>query len=260
MAQARRRKHGRAAAAEPPAGQDAVALNTPFRDAAARLAAKIPPPSRPATTKVGERRAAGEPQAVSPAGPEPSRSEVDEFIDQMAGVVPLAGDRDRRVPASTAPAARRAHHDSEAEAYAELADLVLGQGPFDIADSDEFVEGIAPGLDRRLLRRLRNGDYAVQAHLDLHGLDSEAAKQAVAVFLTHSRSIGHRCVLLVHGRGHGSRDQIPVLKQRVLGWLSRGRLSRLVLAFSTARPYDGGAGALYLLLRRPGRSAPLAGR
>jgi DNA-nicking Smr family endonuclease len=61
---------------------------------------------------------------------------------------------------------------------------------------------------------------------------------------------GYRCVLVVHGRGLNSKDQVPVLKQRLTTWLSRGSWSRLVLAFTSARACDGGAGALYLLLRR----------
>jgi DNA-nicking Smr family endonuclease len=57
-------------------------------------------------------------------------------------------------------------------------------------------------------------------------------------------------VLIVHGRGHNSKDQIPVLKSRLANWLARGQWARLILGFTSARPCDGGAGALYVLLRR----------
>jgi DNA-nicking Smr family endonuclease len=57
-------------------------------------------------------------------------------------------------------------------------------------------------------------------------------------------------VLIIHGRGHNSREGIPVLKERLQVWLTRGRIGRHVLAFATARPQDGGAGAVYVLLRR----------
>jgi len=63
----------------------------------------------------------------------------------------------------------------DAEALAALCDLVEGTAPFDISDSDEHVEGAIVGLDPRLLRRLRKGEFAYQAHLDLHGLTSEEA-------------------------------------------------------------------------------------
>ena len=72
-------------------------------------------------------------------------------------------------------------------------------------------------------------------------------------FLRRSRQGGKRCVLLVHGRGTHSKDQLPVLKEALRGWLPSHRLGRQVLAFATARPADGGAGALYVLLRRAGR-------
>ena len=105
-------------------------------------------------------------------------------------------------------------------------------------------------MDRRLLKRLRAGEYALQGHLDLHGLDRGEAKQKVVKFVEECRRAGQRCILIVHGRGLHSPDQIPVLKQRVQVWLSYGRLAKYVLAFCSARPEDGGAGAVYVLLRR----------
>jgi DNA-nicking Smr family endonuclease len=106
------------------------------------------------------------------------------------------------------------------------------------------------GADPGILQKLRLGDYSIQAHLDLHGMTAEEARQALERFIVTSVAKGIRCVLVIHGRGLNSRDQIPILKQRMSNWLKRGRLKRLVLAFSTAQPYDGGAGALYVLLRK----------
>jgi len=68
--------------------------------------------------------------------------------------------------------------------------------------------------------------------------------------VAEARQDGKRCVLVVHGRGLHSKDQRPVLKEAVVNWLGRTGLRKQVLAFCTARPYDGGAGALYVLLRR----------
>jgi DNA-nicking Smr family endonuclease len=72
-------------------------------------------------------------------------------------------------------------------------------------------------------------------------------------FLREARNQGKRCVLVVHGRGIHSRDQVPILKDALRSWLATNRFGRHVLAFATARPADGGAGAVYVLLRRPGR-------
>jgi DNA-nicking Smr family endonuclease len=81
-------------------------------------------------------------------------------------------------------------------------------------------------------------------------MTSAEARPAVEAFLTHAYQDGKRCVLIIHGRGHNSKDQIPVLKSRLASWLARGQRARLILAFVSARPCDGGAGALYVLLRR----------
>jgi DNA-nicking Smr family endonuclease len=140
--------------------------------------------------------------------------------------------------------------DPELAAYDELRALVTGAAPFDIADSDEFIEGAARGLDRHVLRRLRKGEFAVQAHVDLHGLTRDEARSELENFLQRSRQAGKRCVLVVHGRGLHSKDQVPVLKDALKRWMSTARFADHVLAFATARPHDGGLGAVYVLLRR----------
>ena len=86
--------------------------------------------------------------------------------------------------------------------------------------------------------------------MDLHGKTQVEARDALERFLDDSRRAKKRCVLVVHGRGLNSKDQIPVLKERLKGWLSEKRIGRRVLAFATARPQDGGTGAVYILLRR----------
>jgi DNA-nicking Smr family endonuclease len=190
----------------------------------------------------------------APSAPPPvEKPEEEVFADEMRGVAQLAPDpRGRVIGGATAPAtsAPRRRRDDDAEAYAVLADLIDGGGLFDISATDEYVEGIGPGIDKRLLRKLRAGDYAVQAHLDLHGFTSDEARVEVEKFLTGARADGRRCVLIVHGRGHNSKEGIPVLKERLKVWLTRGRIGHGVLAFCSARPPDGGAGAVYVLLRK----------
>ncbi len=189
-------------------------------------------------------------QKAPPPKPARSKAELEDerfFALAMEGVKPLSREPGR----APGPPPREAHAVSDdAEAYAQLAELVAGHGPFDIADTDEFIEGSAPGVDHHLVAALRKGQYAVQGHVDLHGLDRTEAKDAVEKFLLESRRAGKRCVLVVHGRGLNSKDNIPVLKERMKVWLARGRIAKSVLAFATARPSDGGAGAVYVLLRR----------
>jgi DNA-nicking Smr family endonuclease len=161
--------------------------------------------------------------------------------------------RDRSAPIRPAPvpvAHAALQLDPDLQAYDELRALVSGEVPFDLADSDEFIEGAMRGLDPRMLRRLRKGEFSVQGHVDLHGLSREDAKPLLESFLTSARSAGRRCVLVVHGRGLHSKDQVPVLKEALKRWMGTARFAQHILAFATARPHDGGAGAVYVLLRK----------
>ena len=90
----------------------------------------------------------------------------------------------------------------------------------------------------------------MQAHLDLHGMIQADAKEAMTNFIVDSVRKGRRTVLIVHGRGLRSPGGLPVLKHAAAQWLSHGIAGGYVLAFATARPNDGGAGAVYALLRR----------
>ena len=209
--------------------------NTPFKGLKAALkdSKASPPPRAPAP--------------AAPTRPSAETSEDELFHRAMFGVERVVDSHGVAPP----PAPRAAPVvDEDAEALARLAELVSGEGPFDIADTDEFIEGSVPGVDKRVLAALRRGEYAVQAHLDLHGRSKAEAKEEVDRFLSAARRDGKRCVLVVHGRGLNSKDHIPVLKEQLKVWLQRGRIGKAVLAFATARPHDGGAGAVYVLLRR----------
>ena len=165
------------------------------------------------------------------------------------GATPLE-DRSHRIRPDKQPIAVPPQLDPELEAYDELRALVTGEVPFDIADSDEFIEGHARGLDPHVVRKLRRGDFAVQGHLDLHGLLKDEAKLELEAFLVRNRQQGSRCVLVVHGRGLHSKDQVPVLKDALKRWMTTARFAQHVLAFCSARPHDGGGGAVYVLLKR----------
>ena len=202
----------------------------------------------------GAARPVAPPPPIAPSPPTPVQDQAanddDVFQREMSGVRPLSeGARSRVPPLRPAPLQRAVTH-PDAEALAELSDLVAGDGPFDFANSVEFVEGAVAGIDRRLVRRLRAGEFAYQSHLDLHRMTADQARAAIDEFLTRAHRNGQRCVLIIHGRGLNSKDQVPVLKHRVTNWLTRGSWARWVLAFTSARPCDGGAGALYVLLRR----------
>ncbi len=196
---------------------------------------------KPAAPRLRHRRA--DEQVEAPNG-------NDLFLREMANVVPLDPSQRQRVATPPPADATRPLIDAEAEALAELSDLVAGRSAFDLADTDTYLEGAVAGLDPRVLRKLRAGEFVAQAHLDLHGLTAEEARHEVDRFLIESYRAGRRCVLIVHGKGRNSKDQVPVLKLRLKSWLARGQWSRLLLAFTSARACDGGTGAIYVLLRR----------
>ena len=193
------------------------------------------------------------PSPISPA-PEP----VDEAAllrEAYAGVRPFGeAPAGHRMP--VVPEIRRSVVSEEAEVLAALSDLVSGVGAFDLTETEEYIEGARVGLDPRLLTRLRRGEFAVQDHIDLHGMIQPDAKLALQQFVIKSVGKGMRTVLVVHGRGLGSPGGRPVLKHAAAQWLSHGEIGAHVHAFATAKPQDGGAGAMYVLLRRDRRRAP----
>jgi len=175
------------------------------------------------------------------------------FRQAFEGVRPLGGSGPARI--ATAPVVTRNIVSEDAEVLAELSDLVSGQGTFELTETEEYVEGARVGLDPRLVTRLRHGEFSVQAHLDLHGMTQVDAKEALTQFIVDSVRKGRRAVLVVHGRGLRSPGGQPVLKHATAQWLSHGTVGGYVLAFATAQAYDGGAGAVWVLLRRERKRA-----
>lgn len=195
------------------------------------------------------------PAPLPPGTPLPDDNAL--FLSAVDGVAPL--------PARPAPVEKPAPplpplRDPDAETAQLLARFVAGEGVLDVHDSDEAVESPPGSVDPALMRRLRRGEFSLQRHVDLHGFTVEEAHEAMRAFMERAERQHLRCVLVVHGRGLHSKDRNPVLKERVVSWLSAGALSRRVLAFCTARPHDGGAGALYVLLRAGPERRPIPRR
>lgn len=194
-----------------------------------------------------------QPAAAPPPSPSPDSAlgDRDYFLHAMSDVQPLNGTK-KTVPRSPDINMRPSHPvpDDELEALAHLSDLVSGAAPLDITYSDEYIEGCVHGFRRKLMQRLRKGKFPVQDYVDLHGLTKQEAERQVRDFLLQSHRMGLRCVLVVHGRGRNSENHIPVLKEHLPMWLTRGAVKKIILAFSTARPYDGGTGAIYILLKK----------
>lgn len=182
---------------------------------------------------------------------EEQEDEMGFFLNAMSGVAPIARNKEKSLR-SQAARAKPSHPppDERKAAMAHLQGLVNGSVDLDITFSDEYIEGVVRGLSQKLMKKLKRGELPVQDHIDLHGLTRQKAEATVHDFVYQSYRSGLRCVLIVHGRGLNSPENFSVLKEGLPMWLGRGKTGKLVLAFSTARPYDGGTGATYVLLRK----------
>jgi DNA-nicking Smr family endonuclease len=231
----------------------------PFKDLKTLLESKSSKPVRPSTNNPNQ--APPETQQKKGCVPKPDDTiesdpaeEKKLFLAAMADVKPIyRGDRIEqtvgRVPQISPD------NDTEYETLLKLQDLVkFGKG-FVVSDTPEYIEGTGYNVNPKITKRLHRGDFSIQAHIDLHGLCVEDAQNTFEKFVKESITSGKRAVLIVHGRGLSSPNK-PVLKTKVVEWLTIGPWRKWVIAFSSARSCDGGAGATYVLLRqRPVTSA-----
>ena len=181
-----------------------------------------------------------------------AQDETSLFSQAMEGVMPLPNDLIVPEPVDQSVIVQQVRENlkkHDQEVLNTLQALVSGKSRFDITCTGEYLEGHVISLDPRVLKQLKSGELTIQAHLDLHGLVKEDAKTTLNNFIQNSHAMGYRSLLIIHGRGLKS-DVGPVLKEGVVKWLTTGTLSHLVLAFSSARPCDGGTGALYVLLKK----------
>jgi len=175
-------------------------------------------------------------------------NEGDLFSKAMEDVTPLT--RDNRIePVIEVKLPEGSRIREDAEALLRLTDLIQHGTGFNVFDTPEYIEGTGYNVHPEIARRLHRGDFSIQAHLDLHGLTAEDAREAFETFLKGAVITGKRGVLIVHGRGLSSPSE-PVLKKKVVEWLTLGPWRKWVIAYSSARVCDGGAGATYVLLRQ----------
>jgi len=175
--------------------------------------------------------------------PAVSEKDIDEFRRAMQGTRPLQ--HEERVPESQRkprPKATFSKADDKEVLIESLAD-----------DIDTIEHGYGAALrfhrqhvGKRTMRKLQRGAYSVQAEIDLHGMTLSEAKPRLADFIEYSAAQGKYCVRVVHGKGLGSGERGPVLKNAVNRWLRRWDN---VLAFVSTRQVDGGTGAVYVLLQ-----------
>jgi DNA-nicking Smr family endonuclease len=168
-------------------------------------------------------------------------NDFDAFRRAVEGARPIKNDRvhfERDRPTPRARFTRQEHN-------AVLDEAMNGNPDPTLLGTGEELFFARPGLKRGVLKKLKRGQFTLGAEIDLHGLTTEQAREALREFLAECAWHRHSCVRVITGKGKGSGHRGPVLKPRVARWL---RKHEDVHAFSTARPNDGGSGALYVLL------------
>jgi DNA-nicking Smr family endonuclease len=174
----------------------------------------------------------------------PAFAENAEFRIEVADAIPLPppnlAQHQRRKPK---PVARQRLRDEAQVMHDALHD------PFDwdaaVATGNELLF-VRPGVPNSAVRKLKRGGWVLGAELDLHGMNGDESRIALAQFLHDCGRAELRCVRIIHGKGLGSRNREPVLKHKVRHWLMQ---RDDVLAFCQARQVDGGAGAVVVLLK-----------
>lgn len=186
----------------------------------------------------------------APSSKQPSLFSLSEedsrlFREAAGAVEPVSCDRVLPEKKRPSPRPRRRPREMEWSDTTPVGIPLLATG--------DVMSFAAPGIQKRVLRHLRAGAFGVDAEIDLHGLTVDEAKRRLGGFLLACLADGSRCVHLVHGKGYRSEGEYPILKNRINLWL---RQHPDVLAFCTARPAEGGTGAVYVLLRDVRKNRP----
>ncbi len=184
-----------------------------------------------------------------------SADENDErlFRQAMKGVTPIDRDETDMEPAGFEEKSKEAQDLKQAldlkKGVEELAAVIQGKKPIPVEKIPEYMDGPQFNMDKGLVRRLRRGQFAIQAYCELHGLRADEALQVMDGFMADAIMSNKRAVAFIHGRGKSSPGK-PVLKKLVKDFLNRGRFRRYVLAYSSAPSWDGGPGVTYVLIRK----------
>ncbi len=186
---------------------------------------------------------------------QPTEDDLDLWHKAMREARPLRG-RPKPPPAATPPAATPEPPRTTAPEPAPQPKAPVPPKPPPIPP---LAAGAVVGVDKRSVDRLRRGKLLPEGQIDLHGLTRERAREALEAFVARSQTSGKRCVLVITGKGTSrAGDRSPadwneergVIKRELPHWLNQPPLRDRLLAFVEARPQHGGAGALYLLLKK----------
>ncbi|MBQ0795740.1 DNA endonuclease SmrA [Zhongshania sp.] len=168
------------------------------------------------------------------------------FAEEMVGVKPLEIERRVVIRKDDGGAVNIAARRAAATAQSNARNF-LSTSEIELLDPYYVLEFKREGVQNGVFRRLKQGKYAIEARLDLHKMTVEQARLQVFEFIREAMKADLRTIMIVHGRGHHSESTGAVLKSYVNRWLPE---MEEVQGFCSAQPQHGGAGAVYIMLRK----------
>ena len=163
------------------------------------------------------------------------------FNEWTLDVQQLSSDKENLLSHKAKP---KPHKKSFSNSHNQQQELI----PFtDNIQSDEHLFFSQQGIQPKLIKQLKRGKIMIDDRLDLHGLKQQQAHIIINEFIEQQVELSHRCAIIIHGKGTGSYNQYPVLKNLTFHQL---KIHPMVLALASAQPCDGGTGALYVLFKR----------
>lgn len=168
------------------------------------------------------------------------------FREEVSDVRPLKSDK--RIETVKKQHSPQPQHNQPLLNTENQTDIEMMSDPVDLRELDveDFLFFARSGIQQKVQRRLRRGELPIEDELDLHGYTVIEAKVALQDFIKECKRQHKRYVRIIHGKGYRSDQKIPILKTHVAHWLPQ---HPDVLAYSSARPADGGTGALYIILK-----------
>ena len=177
-----------------------------------------------------------------------SDEDLELFLKEMTDVRPLSQDQrqhQKRKDVSAAPGL--SYRREAAQRAREIEESRLPTAFVEPVRPEAIISFKRNGIQHGVFRRLQQGAYPIEAMLDLHGLTVEQARHELCQFIADCLKYDVRSALISHGKGHRNKDQIPLLKSFLVRWLP---MFPEVMAYHSAQKFHGGAGAVYVLLRK----------
>ncbi|QSX35147.1 DNA endonuclease SmrA [Shewanella avicenniae] len=167
------------------------------------------------------------------------------FLEEMADVVPIKQDVEQQTALRNGPTEGQLAKKAAAELSEYHQRLTLDLSQIPPLKPDDMLSFKRDGVQEAVFKNFRQGQYQIAAELDIHAMSLRQARDSLLSFLLAQVERGHRCVLVIHGKGHSSKPFPGLMKSCVNYWLAQ---VDEVMAYHSAQRHHGGYGAVYVML------------